>query len=116
MSSQPPLDLAPEAMEDGVLVRLDRDIDLNTSPVLREALMGIAATETPSRLVIDLSGVSFMDSSGVATLVEILRAQQGAGGRLILAGLQPRVRGIFEISRLDTLFTIAADLDEARRC
>ena len=66
-----------------------------------------------SRLVVDLSGVSYMDSSGVATLVEAMQVQRQKDNKLVLCALQPRVKGIFQISRLDTMFTIADDRETA---
>lgn len=68
-----------------------------------------AMKQAPRRLVIDLSGVPYMDSSGVATLVEALQAARKSGAKLVLCGLTPRVRSILEISRLDTVFSIVAD-------
>jgi anti-sigma B factor antagonist len=69
----------------------------------------------PARLVLDLSRVPFMDSSGVATLIEALQLQRRAGSKLVLHGLQPKVRGIFEIARLDTVFTIVDGADAAQK-
>ena len=65
------------------------------------------------RLVIDLSAVPFMDSSGVATLVEALQVQRRGSNKLVLCGLQPKVRSIFEIARLDMVFAIADDASAA---
>ena len=50
-----------------------------------------------------------MDSSGVATLVEALQVQRRKGRKLVLCGLQAKVRSIFEISRLDRVFQITED-------
>jgi anti-sigma B factor antagonist len=109
-----PFDLNPTPLADGLLIEINADVDVASSPVLRKKLMSLIEQETPERLAVDLTGVSFMDSSGVATLVEALRAQSTAGRRLILVGLQPRVRGILEISRLDALFTTVDDIAAAR--
>jgi len=56
--------------------------------------------------------VPYMDSSGVATLVEAMQTARRTGGRLILCSMQAKVRSIFEIARLDTVFTIVASADE----
>jgi anti-sigma B factor antagonist len=54
-----------------------------------------------------------MDSSGVATLVEAMQVARKQGGRLVLCGLQEKVRSIFEIARLDMVFTIVGSRNEA---
>ncbi len=100
------------SLADGVVIRPEGEIDLSRSPELRARLRD-ELTRAPRRLVIDLGGVPYMDSSGVATLVEALQRARSAGCKLVLADLQPKVRSIFAISRLDTVFTIAATTAEA---
>jgi len=101
-----------EQLDDGVYVALTGDIDLSRSPLLRASLMDIAAGK-PQRLIIDLEQVPYMDSSGVATLVEALQALRKGGGKMILCALQPKVLSIFEIARLDMVFTIVQNRDAA---
>ncbi len=100
------------ARERGLLVRVLGEVDLRSSPVLREQLLR-KIDPPPARLVIDLTGVEYIDSSGVGTLVELKRRLDRAGARIVLVGLQPRVRSVFEITRLDRFFTIAASLEQA---
>ena len=88
------------------------EIDLARSPSLRSRLAEVLK-EKPSRLIIDLAQVPYMDSSGVETLVEALQQSRSKNCTLILAGMQDRVRSVFEIARLDTVFTIVADTDSA---
>ena len=97
-----------ERLADGIFVTLGGEVDLSRSPELRSALLDLLKTK-PQRLVVDLSGVPYMDSSGVATLVEALQAQRRHGGKMVLCGLQPKVRSIFEIARLNMVFTIIED-------
>ncbi len=97
-----------EELPDGVLLAPSGEIDLARSPSMR-AQVAEAMKRSPKRLVIDLSGVPYMDSSGVATLVEALQSTRKAGAKLLLCALTPRVRSILEISRLDTVFTIVQD-------
>ena len=98
---------------DGAVILLPQgDIDLNGSPTLRHELRK-AQTGKPTKLVIDLTSVPYMDSSGVATLVEAMQAARKSGSRLVLCGLQDRVRSIFEIARLDTVFTIVPNAEAA---
>ncbi len=89
------------------------DVDLHRSPALRDQLRK-AAQKKPKRLVVDLSGVPYMDSSGVATLVEAMQITRKQSTALVLCGLQDRVRSIFEIARLDMVFKIVPDAAAAQ--
>lgn len=99
---------------DGLLVRIEGEIDLNSSPQFRTTLLGLLDRRAP-RIILDLTGVSYVDSSGVGTMVELKRRADRGGFKVTLFGLQDRVRSIFEITRLDKFLNIASSLDEARR-
>jgi anti-sigma B factor antagonist len=86
------------------------EIDLNCSNAFQQSLLALLDNK-PKRLIVNLSGVGYMDSSGVASLVKVLSRARKSGIELFLVALQPRVRSIFEITRLDGVFTIR--LDEA---
>jgi anti-sigma B factor antagonist len=99
---------------DATIVRTAGEIDLQHSPTLRSSLLALAERK-PRRVIVDLSAVTYVDSSGVGTLVEFKRRLERGGGEVILAGLQPRVRSVFEITKLDQFFTIVPTVDEARK-
>jgi len=61
----------------------------------------------PATLTVDLSGVTYIDSSGVATLLEAVRIARKQGTRLVLAGVHDQTRYLLEITHLDSLFDIA---------
>jgi len=61
----------------------------------------------PANVTVDLSGVTYMDTSGLATLVEAARIARKQGTQLVLSGIQGQVRYFLEITRLDQLFEIA---------
>ena len=103
---------AESASGGAVVVSPEGDIDLSRSPALRTSLRQVMSGK-PKRLVVDLGQVDYMDSSGVATLVEALQIARRGDTRMILCGMKDRVRSIFEIARLDTVFTIAASRDAA---
>lgn len=105
--------ISTSALPDGVLLTPRGDVDLARSPNLRKALAA-ASQSKPKRIVVDLGQVAYMDSSGVATLVEALQVARRNGTTLVLAALQPRVRSIMEIARLDTVFRIVDTTDAAR--
>lgn len=66
----------------------------------------------PDRIILDLSGVDFVDSSGLGAIVASLK-QMGAGRRLDLAGLTPTVDKVFRLTRMDTVFNLFPSLDDA---
>lgn len=88
------------------------DVDMSCARELQAALHQ-ALREKPARLIVDLTHVPYMDSSGVATLVEAMQIARKNGTRMALASLQDKVRSIFEIARLDTVFTIHPSADAA---
>jgi anti-sigma B factor antagonist len=85
------------------------EIDLSTSPQLRQSLQA-ALIDGDTPVIVDLAEVPYMDSSGVATLVEALQICRRQHRDLILARMTDRVESIFTISKLDTVFTIRDDL------
>jgi anti-sigma B factor antagonist len=91
---------------------LEGEIDLHVSPRIAESL-GVLIAQKPPRLVVDLSKVSYIDSSGLAVLIEGMQNVEAYGGKFILAGLQENVRPIFEIARLDQVFIIFPHVDAA---
>jgi anti-sigma B factor antagonist len=101
------------------VLALSGDIDLETSPALRAALKEKAAQAKASpqgpsaRLVLDFAAVTYIDSSGLATLIEYFQTTRGSGGKLALAAVAPRVRGAFELVRLDEIFPLHPGVDEA---
>jgi len=85
---------------------------MNSSAELREQFLQILK-EKPKRLIINLSAVEFMDSSGLAILIEAMQITNRQGSQLKLAAVNERIRSIFEISRLDSIFSIYATEEEA---
>ncbi|HEV2097255.1 MAG TPA: STAS domain-containing protein [Chthoniobacterales bacterium] len=91
---------------------LKGEIDLHVSPRIAASL-GAMLDEKPKTLVVDLSDVSYIDSSGLAVLIEGMQSVEAYGGKFALAGLQENVRPIFEIARLDQVFRIFPDVEAA---
>jgi anti-sigma B factor antagonist len=67
----------------------------------------------PKRLVVDLSGVSFIDSAGLGAVIEAMHEVEAYGGKFALVDLQETVRSIFKMLRLDQAFSIFPDVDTA---
>ena len=112
MESNPDLIQSIERRDDATILRLAGDVDLNSSPQLRHALRQVIGTR-PAVVVVNLQDVEYMDSSGLATLVEGLKRIGKYRGALRLVGLNRRVRAVFEISQLDRVFEILPDEQEA---
>ncbi len=91
---------------------LEGEIDLHVSPRV-SASLGAMIEQKPPRLVVDLSKVSYIDSSGLAVLIEGMQNVEAYGGKFILAGIQENVKPIFEVARLDQVFIIFPHVDAA---
>ncbi|MBA3881322.1 MAG: STAS domain-containing protein [Chthoniobacterales bacterium] len=91
---------------------LEGEIDLHVSPSIAASLSAMVQQRS-KHVVVDLSRVSYIDSSGLAVLIEAMQNVVGYGGKFALAGLQDGVRPIFEIARLDQVFRIFDDVDAA---
>ena len=96
--------------KEGVLVfQVDGEINISTSPELKKQF----EKQPSKKVVVDLLKVGYIDSSGLATLVEILKKTKTQGGSLGLSGLSEKVKSLFEITKLDKLFQVSATQDEA---
>jgi anti-sigma B factor antagonist len=87
------------------VVALDGEIDLHESPMLIERLNPLIARKLP-RIHLDLSRVSYIDSSGLAAFIDAMQRIQAYGGEFALVDTRESVRRIFEISRLDQVFKL----------
>jgi anti-sigma B factor antagonist len=94
------------------IVAVKGDVDLNSSRELQGELRDVLKSG-PSRMIVDLGGVPYMDSSGVATLVEAMQLSRKKGTKLVLCAMGEKVQSIFEIARLDKVFTIVNDREAA---
>lgn len=87
-------------------------IDLHVSPELRASLRELI-DKKPDRLVIDLSRVPYIDSSGLAVLIGAMQSLEHEGGKFCLASAPETVRTILESARLDQYFHLYPTVDEA---
>lgn len=90
------------------VVALEGEIDLHESQQVRDGLSPVIKERHP-QILIDLTGVSYIDSSGIAVLIDALQKTQSYGGKLLLCGMRDTVKNIFEIARLDQVFQIYPD-------
>ena len=97
---------------DPSIVELVGELDLHRVPAVRQQLDPLVKAKSP-RLLIGLSEVSYIDSSGLALFIETLQRVQGYGGHLALFGLRAPVRHVFDIARLDQVFKLYPDKSAA---
>lgn len=96
-----------------VILDIVGDIDLAHSPQMRKALLGEIKEKKVPKVLLNLGQVRYMDSSGIASLVEGLRASRDTGSRLILYSLTTHVRNVMHLARLQTIFEIFEDEKQA---
>jgi anti-sigma B factor antagonist len=94
------------------ILRLEGEIDLHVSPRVATELRALIK-DKPEKLVIDLSKVSYIDSSGLAVLIDGMQKVEAYRGKLYLVGMQEAVRVMFEMSRLDQAFRIRRNVADA---
>ncbi len=98
-------------MEEPVMIlSIQGDIDLESSPLLRQELKKISTAKT-ARLLIDFSETTYIDSSGLATLIEYFQSSSAYQGKMGLCGLSARVKNSFSIVRLEEVFSFYPDLE-----
>jgi anti-sigma B factor antagonist len=102
------LKVSSRSQGDHELVIATGEIDLYTAPRLQSALAAVIASAAPaSRVVVDMSGVEFCDSTGMNVLLSCLRQARERGGELEIAAPRPAVRKILSVTGLDAVFTVA---------
>ncbi len=90
----------------GAVVQVTGDVDLATSTRLRDALQQAAATSS-SVVRVDMTGVTFLDSSGISVLVDAQQQLGQSSSRLVLHGVGDHVKRVLEISGLGTFFELS---------
>ena len=107
------LQIAPRHLEKVTIFDISGDIDLASSPQLRKALLRELRELRMPRVVLNLAAVRYMDSSGVASLVEALKASRDSGSRLVLFGLNSALREVLQLSKLLRIFEITDTEEQA---
>lgn len=101
-----------ESKNGTMICRIEGEIDISCSPDMKKVFDKLISQKTP-KIVVELSRVTYVDSSGLATLVGILKNMRLYGGKMRLAGMSPKIKSLFEITKLDKLFEIMASEEEA---
>ena len=98
--------ISTRRVETSTILDVSGNIDMSNSPEVRKALLTEIRQKGVSRVLLNLTGVAYIDSSGVASLVEGLKASRDAGSRFVLFGLNDSAREVLKISRLLKLFEV----------
>ena len=92
------------------IVDVHGHIDLGTSPVLRKTML--ESLKNGGGLAANLADVKYIDSSGIASLLEVLKEAKSKGKKFVLLGLTPAVREVLQLTRLTGVFEIHGSEDE----
>jgi anti-sigma B factor antagonist len=93
------------------VVEVGGDVDLGTSPVLRRTLF--EALTAVARVAVNLAAIRYIDSSGIATLIEVLKESQRLNKEFILFGLSPAVEEVFRLTHVIRIFRVCPTEQEA---
>lgn len=108
------MDLQPDNRGDMLVVRaMEPRIDAAVAIQFKDRMRDLLA-DAPARVVLDLSRVQFLDSSGLGAVVAVMK-HLGPGRRLELAGLTPTVQKVFRLTRMDSVFTIHTEVPDGLR-
>jgi len=102
------LKVTTRSQGDHTVVSVAGEIDLYTAPRLQSELM-TALSRSPVRLIVDMSGVEFCDSTGINVLLAAHRQARERGGELQLAGPGSATRKVLQVTGLETVFTVLDD-------
>jgi anti-sigma B factor antagonist len=91
---------------------IEGDIDINTSVQLRKVFDGFIKNNE-KKVLVEFSSVNYVDSSGLATLIEMFQRMKKIGGHLRFSGMSQKVRNAFEITKLHKLFEIFENREAA---
>tara|TARA_B100000959_G_scaffold55322_1_gene57684 strand:+ start:128 stop:463 length:336 start_codon:yes stop_codon:yes gene_type:complete len=100
-----------EERDGATVVVIEGDVDMSTAPELRQSLQRLVS-DSKSPIFIDLSHVPYIDSSGLATLVECYQGTKRFKGTMVLTGLSETVMEVFRMTHLDKHFSIYQSLEE----
>lgn len=106
-------DFPTQALDNGTeVIRSPRRLNLVSAPRLTAVVTEVIASGRP-RIIIDLSGTEFIDSSGLGALVSSLKKARQAGGDVRVAGLSPQVQTVFRLTNLDRVLNTVPVADIA---
>jgi len=106
------LETTVQQSEVGPVLAVRGEIDVYTAPLFKQAVVGLLGEGT-RHLIIDMNGVTYMDSSGFGALLGATKRLRPGGGALYLVGAKPTVERMLHLTRLDTVIDMHPTLDQA---
>ena len=101
-----PMEIDVEKLDEDAVFKLSGRVDMNSSAYLRKAALTLYTKGACKNLTIDFANVSYIDTSGLATLIEILLAAKQRSAQLTLSGLNEKVRYLLDVNGLTGFFKI----------
>jgi len=99
-------------VEGVTIIGVDGEIDLNSSPELHDFFNKLVA-DGAQKVIIDFEKISYIDSSGLATIISAMQELKKNEGKLSLASVSEKIRNILEVTKLDKIFSIYATQEDA---
>ena len=106
------MEIGEEKINDVEVLKIEGRLDASSAKDIKEKV-ALLTKENRVKLVIDMGGIDFIDSSGLGSLVASLRSVNKLGGDIKISALQDQVRAIFELTRLHRIFGIYDDSNAA---
>jgi len=106
------MDIVKTELQGFIVVSISGEVDLNSSPQVRKVFDEFIDKKV-TKIIIDFKKVSYIDSSGLATLIEMMQRMKKNQGTMSLINMSDKIRNLFEITKLDKLFKIYRTQDEA---
>ena len=106
------MNITEEKIQDIIFCKVEGEININTSPQLRKSFEDLIKSGS-KKIIIDFSSVLYIDSSGLATLIELFQRLKKTDGKLRICNMSERVRNVFEVTKLHKLFEIYDNRDLA---
>lgn len=105
------MQITQSKVNDFVTITIEGEVDLNSSPQLRKVFTDLAEKGS-QKIIVNFAKVSYIDSSGLATLIEMMQRLKKGEGKMYLVSMSDKIKGLFEITKLDKLFTICRTQEE----
>jgi len=99
------MNISEEKIQDINFCKIEGEININTSPQLRKSFEDVIKAGT-KKIIVDFSSVPYIDSSGLATLIELFQRLKKTDGKLRICNMSEKVRNVFEVTKLHKLFEI----------
>ena len=106
VETEPAMEITVDRIKQDAVIKLSGRLDMNTSPNLRKTALTLYGRHGCRNLEVDFAEVPFIDTSGLATLLEILVVSKEQSARLTLSGLNEKVRYLIDVNGLAGFFTI----------